>query len=361
MNYFGFRKIAGKGKMSPCSYVNENAKKDISSLLFIRRKKTGVSSAAAKLLAQQNSISRSTIDGFGKNIMDIGMTGDSLMNFTGGGAVAAGSALEHCPPARLPFDGANICPSQARLPAANATLPLDNNFSAAAMVPPMPEGSLNQQASIIREQQCALAQLQQAHASALNNANLGGGVGLQGGNFQGSSQNNIPNHNMGMSNVGTNTFMANDQGGIYMNNNMTNTNPQSLLIQQAAANGFPQAVGLGSRSGSSDNLQRIDSAASLRALLNQHISMFNGPGDTNVNFGTGMVQGQGSFPQQQGVFQQAAFDTSGIGGDTQALQQLQQQLLQCNNNGVGVPNVGQQPFNNMNGLFSAGAPGSQGY
>ena len=349
--------------MSPCSYVNENAKKDISSLLFIRRKKTGVSSAAAKLLAQQNSISRSTIDGFDKNIMDIGMTGDSLMNFTGGGAVAA-TTLEHCPPARLPFDGANICPSQARLPAANATLPLDNNFSAAAMVPPMPEGSLNQQASIIREQQCALAQLQQAHASALNNANLGG-VGLQGGNFQGSSQNNIPNHNMGMSNVnvGTNTgFMTNDQGGIYMNNNMTNTNPQSLLIQQAAANGFPQAVGLGSRSGSSDNLQRIDSAASLRALLNQHISMFNG-GDTNVNFGTGMVQGQGSFPQQQGVFQQAAFDTSGIGGDTQALQQLQQQLLQCNNNGVGVPNapVGQQPFNNMNGLFSAGAPGAQGY
>jgi len=47
MNYFGFRKIAGKGKMAPCSYVNENAKEDISSLLFIKRKKTGVSSKAA--------------------------------------------------------------------------------------------------------------------------------------------------------------------------------------------------------------------------------------------------------------------------------------------------------------------------
>ena len=264
MNYFGFRKIAGKGKMSPCSFVNENATKDISSLLFIRRKKTGVSSAAAKLLAQQNLMSRSTVDGFDQNIMsNTGMTGDCGMNFTGGGAVAAG----------LPFaNGAtNICPSQARI-----TVPSDNtNFSAAAMIPPMPEGSLNQQASVIREQQLALAQLQQAHASALNNANRGGGgAGLQGGNFQGSAQNNNQhNHNMGMSNGDTNTgFLTNEQGGIYMNNNMTNTNPQSLLIQQAAVNGFPQAVGLGSRSGSSDNLQRIDSAASLRALLNQHIS-----------------------------------------------------------------------------------------
>ena len=138
-----------------------------------------------------------------------------------------------------------------------------------------------------------------------------------------------------------------------MNNNMTNTNPQSLLIQQAAANGFPQAVGLGSRSGSSDNLQRIDSAASLRALLNQHISMFNGPGDTNVNLAQEWYKVKDHFLNNK--------DCSVIGGDTQALQQLQQQLLQCNNNGVGVPNVGQQPFNNMNGLFSAGAPGSQGY
>jgi hypothetical protein len=38
LNYFGFRKVAGKGKMSPCSYVNESAKGDLKSLLFIKRK-----------------------------------------------------------------------------------------------------------------------------------------------------------------------------------------------------------------------------------------------------------------------------------------------------------------------------------
>ena len=38
LNYFGFRKIAGKGKMSPCHYVNEAATEDIRSLLFIKRK-----------------------------------------------------------------------------------------------------------------------------------------------------------------------------------------------------------------------------------------------------------------------------------------------------------------------------------
>ncbi|KAL7520091.1 hypothetical protein ACHAWX_004838 [Stephanocyclus meneghinianus] len=38
LNYFGFRKIAGKGKMSPCSYINDMATADIRSLLLIKRK-----------------------------------------------------------------------------------------------------------------------------------------------------------------------------------------------------------------------------------------------------------------------------------------------------------------------------------
>lgn len=46
LNYFGFRKIAGKGKMSPCSYVNDAATSDIRSLLTIKRKTNG--SAARK-------------------------------------------------------------------------------------------------------------------------------------------------------------------------------------------------------------------------------------------------------------------------------------------------------------------------
>jgi len=36
LNYFGFRKLAGKGKMAPCSYVNESAGQDIGSLLLIK-------------------------------------------------------------------------------------------------------------------------------------------------------------------------------------------------------------------------------------------------------------------------------------------------------------------------------------
>jgi HSF-type DNA-binding len=51
LNYFGFRKIAGKGKMSPCSYVNEAASSDIRSLLLIKRKTNG--SAARKAAIQQ--------------------------------------------------------------------------------------------------------------------------------------------------------------------------------------------------------------------------------------------------------------------------------------------------------------------
>jgi hypothetical protein len=38
LNYFGFRKLAGKGKMAPCSYVNDDTTLDLRSLLLIKRK-----------------------------------------------------------------------------------------------------------------------------------------------------------------------------------------------------------------------------------------------------------------------------------------------------------------------------------
>mmetsp|Transcript_8098 Transcript_8098/g.8957 ORF Transcript_8098/g.8957 Transcript_8098/m.8957 type:complete len:633 (-) Transcript_8098:253-2151(-) len=53
LNYFGFRKIAGKGKMSPCSYVNDAATTDIRSLLHIKRKTNG--SAARKAAMAQRA------------------------------------------------------------------------------------------------------------------------------------------------------------------------------------------------------------------------------------------------------------------------------------------------------------------
>jgi HSF-type DNA-binding len=49
LNYFGFRKIAGKGKMSPCSYVNEAATSDIRSLLLIKRKTNGTAARKAAM------------------------------------------------------------------------------------------------------------------------------------------------------------------------------------------------------------------------------------------------------------------------------------------------------------------------
>jgi hypothetical protein len=53
LNYFGFRKIAGKGKMSPCSYVNESCTSDIKSLLHIKRKTNG---SAARKAAMNRAI-----------------------------------------------------------------------------------------------------------------------------------------------------------------------------------------------------------------------------------------------------------------------------------------------------------------
>lgn len=64
LNYFGFRKIAGKGKMSPCSYVNDAATSDIRSLLLIKRKTNG--SAARKAAMQQRAaaLAGSTLNPF---------------------------------------------------------------------------------------------------------------------------------------------------------------------------------------------------------------------------------------------------------------------------------------------------------
>jgi hypothetical protein len=61
LNYFGFRKIAGKGKMSPCSYVNDAATADIRSLLMIKRKTNG--SAARKAAMAQRAAAAGSLQG----------------------------------------------------------------------------------------------------------------------------------------------------------------------------------------------------------------------------------------------------------------------------------------------------------
>lgn len=51
LNYFGFRKLAGKGKMAPCSYVNDAAGDDVASLLHIKVRETKF----LELVVTQNS------------------------------------------------------------------------------------------------------------------------------------------------------------------------------------------------------------------------------------------------------------------------------------------------------------------
>lgn len=245
MNYFGFRKIAGKGKMAPCSYVNEAAKEDISSLLYIKRKKTGVSSAAAKLMAQQNRVNRAMggpAVGMGSNLLGLGMGnppsgltnlsmmgGLSSMGMGGGGATT------------------NLLASNAPAPSS----------------------------SIYGDQQSVLAQLQQAHASALSASQ-----GVSASMPQSASKLNLSLMGQSGSNVGG--LLTNDQGNLYQqsgNNDLSgyqDAAAQSFLNGLASGN-FTQGLPQGS-TGGSDGFPRIDSAASLRALINQQISsVLNAP------------------------------------------------------------------------------------
>mmetsp|Transcript_10614 Transcript_10614/g.18639 ORF Transcript_10614/g.18639 Transcript_10614/m.18639 type:complete len:617 (+) Transcript_10614:143-1993(+) len=400
MNYFGFRKIAGKGKMAPCSYVNEAAKEDISSLLFIKRKKTGVSSAAAKLMAQQNRINRSLGGIPGMGGMGIGAGNPALMmgNALGGlggtlpGALSANSSLALN---NLSMLGAGTA---GNLNTVNGvgTSPLHLNEPNVNV--------LTQQ----QQQQNMLAQLQQAHASALTNSQ-GPGVGI-GSSISPASQNKAINVGLGINNGNgnsNNVLLTNDQGNVYTNsNNPTDWSnnadstaaAQSLLLQQATqglSGNFPQGIGNGNGAGADSNgLVQLDSAANLRALINQQISMFNTPaaGDfasTMSNFGgalggaasmpsTGMMQPQGSTNQQVNglnsiptgnASQGVSFDWNemlrnmgggGVSADntTSNATASLQQLLQVSNNGAPGPAAPAQSFN-LNGLFGSGG-GAQG-
>ncbi len=74
LNYFGFRKIAGKGKMSPCSYVNDSATTDLRSLLRIKRKTNG-SAARKAALAHRTA----TVSAHGQMGMGMGLHGGMQM------------------------------------------------------------------------------------------------------------------------------------------------------------------------------------------------------------------------------------------------------------------------------------------
>jgi hypothetical protein len=192
----------------------------------------------------------------------------------------------------------------------------------ASKLGPSAGASLNKP-SLMTDQQQLIAQLQQAHALA-SSCLPGSSVG-----------NNFPNKSF-MNNFG-NAFpssgnaaaiLTNDQGNLYSavsapssDWNMSNcggnaTNPQALLLQQAAAaatgfGGLPQgSSGLGQGMGDSpDNMKRINSAANLRSFINQQISLFseNGsqaPRAPNGGAGLGMApngRGLGFSPSMVGM------------------------------------------------------------
>ena len=325
MNYFGFRKIAGKGKLAPCSYVNELATEDISSLLLIKRKKAGISSAAAKLMAQQHQITRS-LGGLGGGI---GTSGRSL------GIVGNSMGVG-----------------------------FNREMSTAV--------SLN-------DPQMMFAQLQQAHLLSLTNSGI-----------QQATQNKIQMNN-GL-NVGapggmTNGILTPDQGNVFMSSKTSNhhninsvaTNPLSLLTRhEATTSGFSSSE----RPSDNINLARLDSAANLRALLNQQISMYNTPGGGDpYSFQlpptSGFAHGQATMSlananasaAQRGDLLHRWNDilqlSAGMGtyndavdSTNRSLIQLEQQLLQGNNTGAESSYSDSTPYSlpfNMSGIFGLGA------
>mmetsp|Transcript_53889 Transcript_53889/g.114491 ORF Transcript_53889/g.114491 Transcript_53889/m.114491 type:complete len:641 (+) Transcript_53889:280-2202(+) len=421
MNYFGFRKIAGKGKMAPCSYVNEAAKEDISSLLFIKRKKTGVSSAAAKLMAQQNRINRSL------GVAALGLGGGGGLG--GGLGVGGGNSL---------MGGALPGASQH----ANSSLTFNNTINNISMMGGATTGN-NMVSSAssgaagltgtnnLLSPQDMLAQLQQAHAAALMNSQapntgMGGGAGGVHQAPQAAQNKALNNLGLGMTNNGNGSantvFLTNDQGNVYSNSSHNPTdwsNPtdaaaaQSLLIQQATQAGLSgnfsqltQAMAGGGNNGTGDSngMVRLDSAANLRALINQQISMFSNPpaagdlasamsalgaavppGAPAPSAGINQPQAQGPAGQHlsglnylstgnagqalgqgfdwnemiQRMGGGACAENSAAGNASASLQQLLQcsPMLQGVNNGAPGPAPAGQSFN-FNGLFGMGGGAS---
>ena len=119
--------------MAPCSYVNEHAKEDISSLLYIKRKKSGVSSTAARLISQQNRLANSI-----PGVNPVAMSMPGVM-------------VQHAPVSNY----GNI--SQFAL--SGGSIPVSYQ------IPGVYQPTL--------QEQLILAQLQQAHTSAASAAGLG--------------------------------------------------------------------------------------------------------------------------------------------------------------------------------------------
>lgn len=225
MNYFGFRKIAGKGKMAPCSYVNEHAKEDISSLLYIKRKKSRVSSTAARLISQQNRLANSIIPGAKPAVMSV-----------------PGVMMQQAPVSNF----GNI--SQFAL--SGSSIPISHQM------PGVYQPTL--------QEQMILAQLQQAHTSAASAAGLGLPQYVQCAPM-------MANLNQGL--------LTADQGQLLypgsLPENKTNSLATTLSIQQQQQQEQQVSVSQSMVKNSDPNVFDLGVGSSERALLTQQMSAFN--------------------------------------------------------------------------------------
>jgi hypothetical protein len=307
MNYFGFRKIAGKGKMAPCSYVNENAKEDISSLLFIKRKKTGVSNKAATIVAQHNANQIGGMNSFmmgGSGLMG-GMSHPSLISLSNGRLQGMGAGMNH-----------PVMSSQ------------------------MQNSSFNE-AALYREQQQMLAQLQHAHASATSASAASDTSGIMGATQNGLGVNQSK-ANSSFGSLFNSSLQTTDQGNLYSKPNSGNSDwhtqyPSSFDATQANQMNASAPQG---------NAMGTDSSANFRALLNQQISLFNnsdstgGPGALTQNMNQGFTMPptmQDNQMSSTNVFNDQVGATHPNSTDNDALiRQLEQQLFEAQAlNGMG--------------------------
>ena len=300
LNYFGFRKIAGKGKMSPCSYVNDAATSDIRSLLLIKRKTNG--SAARKAAMQQRA--SDMIGAFnpalaGMNLQALAAAGGQNLGGINGQALNSAMALlqENAFRAglgQLQF-GQNNPHAQLSLLALqqqqqqlqelqNQQLRAAVNQSASNSMPaPAPvqdnsnSNNQNQQNLFTNSTSgngsfgtsvASIEQLQ-AHLAALAGQNGNNGINNNNiSNFQNFMQLKQQNN---QNNAGGDSGFSSASAALQAQSN--SSNPATAAMDAAA-------------SSNQTSINMFDSAANLQSLLNSHPG-FQGNNDNNNNIGRG--------------------------------------------------------------------------
>lgn len=274
MNYFNFRKIAGKGKMSPCSYVNENATNDISSLLRIKRKKTRTSGAAVRLMAQQNQLNL-IMGGAMGGMNGIGaMNGMVCMNMNDMGRLGLANELGQGQYSLLQGVGGI---GSGGMGMGGMGVNGGGNLSlASSMIGQQMNNKNSQDSPLLRDQRQILAQLQQAHASASSNFQ---GQGLS----QASPSGNMSSFGGKMpQSISLGPIVTDDRGDTYSSlgakgnwNILASSAPNSGIVNNVnnsvgLVGSFNQ--GIGSQQNSSINSGRPDN---LRAFITQRISLYS--------------------------------------------------------------------------------------